>query len=94
MEKTVKVTLEVPVELYEKWTRRAGDDLDTLSAALIEYLRYPPHRGRRDPKESPSKAPLPLCTELPWGRAWSRRWNDLKAEKFKPEFDPNDPSCL
>lgn len=86
MKETVSVTIEVPVDLYVKWTRRKDDGEANLSARLLECLRRHYNSGPL-PERQPAAARDPQLqhkVELSWGHAWSRRWDDLtEAEQHR-----------
>ncbi|MDB5850724.1 MAG: hypothetical protein JWP29_4476 [Rhodoferax sp.] len=77
---TVKVTLDMPVDLYARLTRRADDDHASLEAAIIDCLRK--NTPATDlPRRASVSDDLPQHSELRWGEASSRRWNDLRAHQ-------------
>lgn len=89
--KIVTIALCLPEDLYDTWTRRAGDDDVSLNEAIVKLMM----RNRPGPTVSngtprTSQTPLPQKLNPMWGGAESRRWDDLKGREYQAGSSPHE----
>jgi hypothetical protein len=89
-----KITISVVVSeaLHRQWQDLPPARNAELNAALVETLQRVCEPRADAGAAVIHERRLPQSGNTGWGEAWSRRWNDLEAQRFaKLERDSPDP---